>query len=190
MRHGPLVTVIVLSALAPGCASDPGRQAEPPRASSDEEVPAEGPTIRQYYPSESPADGGGASTTLVIGGRAADGGPRRPLRGCDGGLLAEGEQPPPMNKPALLAKAPIAYTEEAAAHQVAGVALVKCVIELDGSLDECRIVKGLPYMNEQILASLDHWSYTPVIWCGHPQRVEIVIPIRLAPGQARPSGRQ
>jgi hypothetical protein len=191
MRYAPLVIVVMQSALVSACASDPGRQAEPPRVSSDqEELPAEGPTIRQYYPSESPADEGGASTTLVMGGRAADGGPHPPLRGCDGGLLAEGEVPPPMNKPALLAKAPIVYTKEADAHQVTGVALVKCVIELDGSLGDCRIKRGLPYMNEQILASLEHWSYTPVVWCGHPVRVEIVIPIRLGPGQARPSGQK
>ena len=64
--------------------------------------------------------------------------------------------------------------------RVSGVALAKCVINLDGSLSDCKIMKGLPYMDQAILESLKGWRYTPVMYQGHPQRVEMVIPIRLA----------
>jgi hypothetical protein len=105
---------------------------------------------------------------------------RPPFRGCDGGLLADGEALP-AEKPELVHKAPLFYSKEAAAIGVRGVALVRCIIELDGSLSECSIIKGLPFMHDEILASLEAWKYTPVVYCGHPQRVEMVIPVRLSP---------
>ena len=85
-----------------------------------------------------------------------------------------------MEKPQILVKTPPTYTREAAAMQVSGVALVKCIINLDGSLTDCRIMKGLPYMDKQILESLRSWKYTPVMYQGHPQRVEMIIPYRVS----------
>jgi protein TonB len=84
-----------------------------------------------------------------------------------------------MVKPRVLCAPAIAYSRDAIAHRVGGVALVKCVIELDGSLSDCRIVKGLPYMDDQILASMRTWRYTPVLFKGRAVRVEMIIPVRL-----------
>jgi hypothetical protein len=35
-------------------------------------------------------------------------------------------------------------------------------------------------MDQAILDALKGWRYTPVMYQGHPQRVEMVIPIRVA----------
>ena len=58
--------------------------------------------------------------------------------------------------------------------------LVKCVINLDGSVTNCRVIKGLPFVTESVMAVLPTWRFTPVMWQGHPQAVELVIPVRLA----------
>jgi Gram-negative bacterial TonB protein C-terminal len=60
-----------------------------------------------------------------------------------------------------------------------GLALVKCIIETDGWLSHCRITKGLPYLDAQILASMMTWRYTPVLYKGRPKRVEIILPLRV-----------
>jgi protein TonB len=84
-----------------------------------------------------------------------------------------------MQKPTLLVSPSVTYSKEAMAMKVGGVALVKCVINLDGALTECKIIKGLPYMDQQILESVRSWKYTPVTYQGHPQRVEMIIPFRV-----------
>ena len=72
------------------------------------------------------------------------------------------------------------YTKEAMAMHVTGVALVKCVINLDGSLSDCRITKSIPYMDAAILESLRSWKFTPVMYQGHPQRVDYIITYRIS----------
>jgi protein TonB len=85
-----------------------------------------------------------------------------------------------MEAPRLLTKTEITYSARAWAMRVGGVALAQCIIERDGSLSNCRITRSLPYMDEKILAALSGWRYTPVLYQGHPQRVLMTIPVRLA----------
>ena len=44
---------------------------------------------------------------------------------------------------------------------VSGVALLKCVINLDGTLSDCRIMKGLPYMEPQLLEASEDDALHP-----------------------------
>ena len=84
-----------------------------------------------------------------------------------------------MQRPTLLKPPEVRYSKEALAMRIGGLALVKCVINLDGTLSDCRIVKGLPYMDAQILEAVRSSRYTPVMFQGHPQRVEMSIPFRV-----------
>jgi periplasmic protein TonB len=84
-----------------------------------------------------------------------------------------------MERPTLMAKPSLTYSKEAMAMKVGGLALAKCIINLDGSLTQCKITKSLPYMDQQILESLRSWKYTPVMYQGHPQRVEMIVQIRV-----------
>jgi protein TonB len=84
-----------------------------------------------------------------------------------------------MVKPTMLEKPDIRFSREAAAAHISGVALLKCVIEIDGRVDNCKIMKGLPYMEPQILEGVKSIRYTPVMYNGHPQRVEMTIPLRI-----------
>jgi protein TonB len=87
-----------------------------------------------------------------------------------------------MVKPVQLHGPDIEASKEARAMHVSGVALLKCVVNLDGSVTDCRITKGLPYMDQQILQGVRSMRFSPVMFQGHPQRVEMVIPLRITTG--------
>ena len=84
-----------------------------------------------------------------------------------------------MTRPTLMSKVDPVYTREALAARVEGLMLVKCVITTTGTLQSCRVVKGLPHMDEAVLKALGQWRYTPVSYQGAPVSVDYVIPVRL-----------
>jgi protein TonB len=83
------------------------------------------------------------------------------------------ERPKPMAQPAPQ------WSQEAKAARVEGTALLKCVITVEGTLTNCRIIKGLPYMDKAILEMLKQWRYTPVMFQGHPVSVDYPITLHL-----------
>jgi protein TonB len=84
-----------------------------------------------------------------------------------------------MAPPKLLSKVEPEYTREALAANAQGLLLVKCVITTAGALVRCRIVKGIPLMNQAVLRALARWRYAPVSYQGKPVAVEYVIPVQL-----------
>ena len=84
-----------------------------------------------------------------------------------------------MTRPVWLKNPAPIWSREAAAIKVTGTALVKCVIGVDGSLQNCRIIKGLPHMDPEILAVLKEWRSSPVMFQGHPVSVEYIIPVKV-----------
>jgi protein TonB len=85
-----------------------------------------------------------------------------------------------MTRPKLLDMVEPQYTREARDASVKGLFLAKCVITTAGTLQKCRVVKGLPMMDQAVLTALARWRYTPVIYQGKPVAVEYVIQVRLA----------
>jgi protein TonB len=57
--------------------------------------------------------------------------------------------------------------------------IVRCVIEVDGHLENCKVIKSLPYMEEAVLSALATHKYTPVMFQGKPQRVNYTFNIKL-----------
>jgi protein TonB len=84
-----------------------------------------------------------------------------------------------MKRPSLVKQTEIEWTREARNANVTSLFLLKCVIQTDGSLERCKVVKGSPLMDQQVLAAVSKWRYTPVIYQGKAVPVEYVIPIRL-----------
>jgi protein TonB len=84
-----------------------------------------------------------------------------------------------MVKPAVVRPPEITYSKEALAMKVGGVALVTCVVNLDGSLADCQVIKSLQYLDAQILQAARSMRFSPVMYQGHPQRVKMTIPIRV-----------
>ncbi len=81
-------------------------------------------------------------------------------------------EPNLMTRPQLLGGTPIVYSPQALALRVQGVMLVRCVITTLGSIENCRIVKPLPYMERPVLTSLYSNRYTPVRYKGEAMQVD------------------
>lgn len=73
------------------------------------------------------------------------------------------------------------YTREALAAHVGGMTIVRCVITVEGRIENCRMIKPLPYMEKAVLDAVSTWRYKPVLFQGKPVSVEYVFNIRLVP---------
>jgi protein TonB len=85
-----------------------------------------------------------------------------------------------MTRPTLLSKVDPVFSSEARHANVQGQILTKCVITTSGSLQRCRILKGIPLMDQAVLTALAQWRYSPVLYQGKQTAVEYLIPVRLA----------
>ena len=83
-----------------------------------------------------------------------------------------------MNPPHLISGPEPVYPRAAREARVEGTLLAKCVITTEGSLQSCRIMKSLPFLDEPVLAALAQRRYAPVMFQGHPVNVEYVISLR------------
>ncbi len=84
-----------------------------------------------------------------------------------------------MARPVELKGKDIVYTREALEAKVQGTMVVKCVITKEGVVDNCRIIKGLPYMNEAVVSALKERQYKPISLGGQPVDVDYVFNLRL-----------
>jgi protein TonB len=57
--------------------------------------------------------------------------------------------------------------------------LVKCIVTVDGVVRSCRVVKGLPYLDEAVVAALERRRYRPATLGGRPVDVDYVFRITL-----------
>lgn len=146
-----------------------------------EEVQPKQPDLPKETPPEPGGQAGG------VPGGVAGGVPGGVVGGTVGGVpggTGNANQVIPfgagMEKPSLARPPEVVHSKEALAMKVGGLALVKCVVNLDGSLTDCRLMKSLPYMDQQILQAMRSMKYSgPVMYQGRPQRVEMVIPVRV-----------
>lgn len=76
-----------------------------------------------------------------------------------------------MTAPRLLSGAPLQYTREALESRVEGLLIARCVITREGAVEDCRILKGQPHMNEAVVSALETRRYTPVHYRGRPTSV-------------------
>ena len=81
-----------------------------------------------------------------------------------------------MTRPQLIAGGPPEYTAEARAARVEGKVIVRCTITVTGEMHDCKIIKGVPILNEIVLATLRANRYTPVMFQGRPQAVQYLLP--------------
>jgi protein TonB len=98
-------------------------------------------------------------------------------------IASSGEEAVPfgsgMSPPQLLSSGTLQYTREALAAHVSGTAVAKCVITRTGEVEDCRIIKGQPHMDEAVLEHLYSRRYSPVLYQGKPVAVSYVFTIRL-----------
>jgi protein TonB len=61
------------------------------------------------------------------------------------------------------------------------------VIQLDGSVTSCRVLKSLPYLAEDVLATLKTQRYAPILYQGRACNVDYVFDLsfKLPPLKSR-----
>jgi protein TonB len=149
---------------------------EKPQTAESEYRPESVPEQAQAQPDGVLGGVAGGVAGGVLGG-AAGGVPGGRLGGGPGGnILPFGEG---MTRPEQTGGEPPRYTREALAAGIQGTMLVKCVITVDGTLENCRIIKPLPHMQKAVLDALSTWRYKPVHYQGRPVAVDYLIQIRL-----------
>jgi protein TonB len=85
-----------------------------------------------------------------------------------------------MAKPARVSGQPIPYTDQAIEHEVEGTIVVKCVLAVDGAVRDCRVLRGLPFMDRAAVEALQSWRYRPVFFHGQPVDVDYTFRIKLS----------
>jgi protein TonB len=83
-------------------------------------------------------------------------------------------------RPKRLSCSDPSWPREALEAKVSGTVVAKCTVTTAGSLSGCRIVKGLPFMDGPVLASLATCRYSPAMAKGTAVAVDIPITMRLA----------
>lgn len=84
-----------------------------------------------------------------------------------------------MTPPEMLSGKGLKYTREAMEHRVEGQMAVKCVITVAGTVKSCRVLKGLPYMDQAVVEALQSRKYRPAVAQGKPVDVEYTFNISL-----------
>ncbi|QRN93714.1 energy transducer TonB [Archangium violaceum] len=85
-----------------------------------------------------------------------------------------------MTPPELIsAGKPIEYTREAVEARVSGLVIARCTITREGEIEDCRVIKGLPYMDDEVLSSLTTRRYRPVSFQGRNVSVSYIFNVRI-----------
>jgi protein TonB len=135
----------------------PVQQPEEPTAESNS---------AEVQPSDAPAGAG-------VPGGVAGGVPGGVVGGVPGGtgtqVLPFG---PGMTRPVKISGTEPTYSAQALAARVEGKVLVRCVVTVSGSLEQCQVIKGVPLLTEIVLAALRDMHFRPVEYLGHPQAIQ------------------
>jgi protein TonB len=107
---------------------------------------------------------------------------RRPQREALGAGEPVAFEPSVMTRPQRVSGREPQLTAEAQAERVRGTALVRCVVTREGRVTNCRLLNGLPYMEQELIEALSTWRVTPVTAQGKPLDVDYTFVVRIPTG--------
>ena len=88
-------------------------------------------------------------------------------------------EPSVMTRPQRVSGREPRLTEQARAERVRGTALVRCVVRRDGRVTDCKLLNGLPHMDQELLEAVSTWHVTPATAQGRPVDVEYTFVVRI-----------
>ncbi|HYO71160.1 MAG TPA: TonB family protein [Archangium sp.] len=91
-------------------------------------------------------------------------------------------EPSAMTRPQRVSGREPELTPEARAERVRGTALVRCVVTKEGRVTNCRLLNGLPHMEQELIDALSTWRVTPVTAQGKPLDVDYTFVVRIPTG--------
>jgi serine/threonine-protein kinase len=121
----------------------------------------------ESQPSATPSSAPASATASVLAAPSAP----APSAVAAGAPLPYGAD---MSQPKLISSVDPVFPREALVARVEGTVIAKCTITTFGSLESCRIIKGLPFMDKPMLDSLSQRKYTPVMYKGKAVAVQYV----------------
>lgn len=162
-RFSPLALL-----LAASCAAS---QAEAPTVGTASPAPATSSYVLQpaaQAPAQAPSPGG-------------EGGAQPSTTAPKGGAVAFG---PGMQPPVKISGRDPMYTFEAVEARVEGKMLVKCVITVQGEVENCRVIRSLPGLDQEVLSAIKTQRFRPGTFNGRPLAIDymFVFNFRLPPG--------
>jgi len=69
------------------------------------------------------------------------------------------------------------YPEEAQAAGISGVVILECVIGVDGSVIEARVLQSIPELDQAAIDAVSQWQYETTLLNGEPVEVEMTVTI-------------
>jgi TonB family protein len=84
-----------------------------------------------------------------------------------------------MTAPAMISGPSLEYTSEAIERGIEGAMTVRCVVTAEGTVRRCKVVKGLPFMNQSVLSALERRTYRPALAQGKPVDVFYTFNLKL-----------
>ncbi|MFL5353603.1 TonB family protein [Archangium sp.] len=126
-----------------------------------------------------PKDEPKAEAKTLVSARTPE--PRRPQTDGTASLSSEPVpfEPAGMTRPQKVSGREPQLTPEAKAERVRGTALVRCVVTREGRVTHCRLLNGLPYMDQELLEAVSSWRVTPVMAQGQPLDVDYTFVVRI-----------
>lgn len=85
-----------------------------------------------------------------------------------------------MTPPAKVSGPNPEYTRQALDHEVEGLMMIKCVVTIEGVVKDCRVLRGLPFMDRAVVEALERRRYKPALLFNRPVEVDYTFKIRLA----------
>jgi protein TonB len=77
-----------------------------------------------------------------------------------------------MTRPVQTSGSAPAYTREAIAARVEGKVIVRCVINVRGAVQDCKVIKGVPMLDTISVSALLASRFTPVTYQGRAEAVQ------------------
>jgi TonB family protein len=71
------------------------------------------------------------------------------------------------------------YTSQAIDHDISGEVVAKCLITAEGSVHDCRVLQGQPFMDRAVVDALERRKYSPALQAGKPIQVDYTFRITL-----------
>ncbi len=84
-----------------------------------------------------------------------------------------------MTRPVFVSGPEPTYTQRALEQEVHGLMVVKCVLTVEGTVRDCRVLKGLPHMDSALVDALEHRRYKPATQNGKPVEIDYVFKVNL-----------
>jgi protein TonB len=144
---------------------------------------ATGPPLRDGVAEREGAAGGAGGVATSADGAGAPGGGvgggEGPARSHDAKAAARVDFDDAMTPPRFVSGPGVEYVQQALDREVEGTMVVRCVVTVEGAVHDCRVLKGLPFMNAAVVGALERRRYSAATLGGRPLDVNYTFRIRL-----------